>query len=228
MLVIHYTPHVTYPNESFGSSPLDAYVRVPNLVTAYRLPMFTRLETGGPQFVFLGYTGDNDREMYLAMVNYLATFQEYLHSDLRHTLFLRSPQHIEVPYPDGWYESQAMSGEITITPAAADDAPRIYIATYDQLQQRLGLDDEQVIRYALTSLYNLPCAWEAVNCDEIVETVSSDSVAVYQFEYTFEGRQGYLLLTNHYLIEVSAPVGDVPAVLLDTIVQSIYIPGSNR
>lgn len=193
--------------------------------------------------------------MYRAMVDFPLTFQYRLHSNLRHTLFLKpyttccnNPIPLDsnilslaIGYPEGWIERMPIPQHVFIvseefnTPETfqdPSDVPYVWIRPVNELASRLAetsWDERQDIAAALMGEQ-----FGVNEADFMARYPNWCGIAEPFMPFEQNGRQGFIAITfqseDMFLLEISAPVDEYNKYqnVLETILESarpIYMCG---
>lgn len=171
-------------------------------------------------------TSDEDwsanAKRYEAMLDYAVSRDFYHAPDLQHTLFLTGDfvystpgdTVVELPYPAEWRETVNSAGEIVITPA---DTPEVMIRAldYNDLAALLGIERRSSWRDWASEDWQRLVDWVETNYiltspdSQVVMKLSAlwdEKSPLFSLPFANEERQGWVLFTHGYLVEISAPV----------------------
>lgn len=219
----------TFPT-IFGYSQFPPTERIVYSYVGRRLKLreSNELYSSGHSLVFAILTSDADwginRETYIAMLDYAQAFQYYQDPELQHTLFLAlskrgeevlqtNPKLVAIPYPEDWQEYSSGTGQVVIQPVENlhdETAPILRLIRYEFNGMNESRLNELAVSYGLSSevVENILAQQLSVNLEGEHCRINSNLVNGTPVHYEKDGRQGFILITEYYVAEVSAQVAD--------------------
>jgi hypothetical protein len=216
----------------------NRYARKYNLEEGYKLPeglrdfsfgmneLFTNTEDNEHSFALLTTDADWDenRDQYLAVSDYLNTYAYYAHPELRHTLALAERVDsyggsLLLGFPEGWTEH--------VVPAKSEMQIGVssIITPDDETSLKIEIDPSpiwDIFASAETKddLFSIPSNTELLdelgltddNLDTILASMSQSCQQLFPvLDYDHEGRIGYLIVVNDWLVIVSGTAQEFEA-----------------
>jgi hypothetical protein len=191
---------------------------------------------GGVIYGFL--TTDEDWnahiELYSAILRYPQTYQFYLSSELRHTLFFgqfypypedSELQPIVVGFPEDWHASMDGAAPMITRLGTAEDTPLVRAIPLAQIwtpSTSANAPIDEAGRVAIAERYNLDIETVAAAVGDGPSQCRTQLPAV---AFEKDGRQGYVRIVAAYVIEASASAADFVA--LDATLRAIVESANN-